>query len=73
LISNEEVMTIKVDGTYETQLFLLNQFQLSFDFYFRWITWFPKFILFMHMHMQDHDNMSVLYVPHQKKAFAKYR
>jgi hypothetical protein len=25
------------------------------------------------MHMQDHDKMSVLYVPHQKKSFAKYR
>jgi hypothetical protein len=46
---------------------------LSFLFYFFWITWFSKFILFMHMHMRDHDNMPVLYVPHQKKAFAKYR
>jgi hypothetical protein len=27
----------------------------------------------MHMHMQDHDNMSVLCMPHQKKDFAKYR
>jgi hypothetical protein len=27
----------------------------------------------MHMHMQNHDNMPVLYVPHQKKTFAKYR
>jgi hypothetical protein len=27
----------------------------------------------MHIHMQNHDNMWVLYVPHQKKTFAKYR
>jgi hypothetical protein len=27
----------------------------------------------MHMHMRDHDKMLILYVPHQKKSFAKYR
>jgi hypothetical protein len=27
----------------------------------------------MHMHMRDHDNMLILYVPHQKKFFVKYR
>jgi hypothetical protein len=27
----------------------------------------------MHMHMRDHDKMLVLYVPHQKKSFTKYR
>jgi hypothetical protein len=27
----------------------------------------------MHMHMQNHDNIPVLYVPHKKKSFAKYR
>jgi hypothetical protein len=27
----------------------------------------------MHVPMQDHDNMPILYVPHQKKSFAKYR
>jgi hypothetical protein len=26
----------------------------------------------MHMHMQDHDKMPVLCIPHQKKCFAKY-
>jgi hypothetical protein len=26
----------------------------------------------MHMLMQDHDNISTIYVPHQKKSFAKY-
>ncbi len=37
------------------------------------VTFFSKFYFFMHMHMRDHDKMSVLYVPHQKKSFAKYR
>jgi hypothetical protein len=32
-----------------------NRFQVPFDFNFRWIEWFSKFILFMHMHMQNHD------------------
>jgi hypothetical protein len=27
----------------------------------------------MHMHMQDHDKISVIYVSHQNKSFAKYR
>jgi hypothetical protein len=54
-------------------MFDLNQLQVSFGYNFHCIRGFPKFILFMHMHMQDHDNMSVLYVPHQKKTFAKYR
>jgi hypothetical protein len=27
----------------------------------------------MHTHMQGHDKILVLYVPHQKKSFAKYR
>jgi hypothetical protein len=27
----------------------------------------------MHMHMQDHNNMSVIYVPHRNKSFGKYR
>jgi hypothetical protein len=41
-----------------------NRFRVSFGYNFHWITWLPKFILFMHMHMRDHDKMSVLYVPH---------
>jgi hypothetical protein len=32
-----------------------NRFQVSFSFNFRWIEWFSMFILFMHMHMRDHD------------------
>jgi hypothetical protein len=39
---------------------------------FHWINWFSKFIFFMHILMQDHDNTLVLYVPHQKKSFAQY-
>jgi hypothetical protein len=26
----------------------------------------------MHMLMHDHDNILIIYVPHQKKSFAKY-
>jgi hypothetical protein len=42
------------------------RFQVSFGSNFHWVEGFSKFILFMHMHMQYHDKMPVLYVPHQK-------
>jgi hypothetical protein len=40
----------------------LNRFQVSFGYNFRWIKQCSKFIFFMHMLMQDHDSMPVLYV-----------
>jgi hypothetical protein len=40
-------------------------FKLRLVFKFRSIRWFPKF---MHMHMRNHDNMLILYVPHQRKV-----
>jgi hypothetical protein len=51
----------------------LNRFQVSFGYNFGWIKWFSKFILFIHMHMQNYDRMLVLHIPHQKKTFVKYR
>jgi hypothetical protein len=54
-------------------IFNLKQFQVTFGFNFHWLEGFSKFILFGHMHMQDHDKTPVLYIPHQNKSFAKYR
>jgi hypothetical protein len=55
------------------RLKLVGLTKISFGFNFCWIKQFSKFILFMHMHMWDHDKMPVLCIPHQKKSFAKYR
>jgi hypothetical protein len=44
-----------------------------FRFQLLLIEWFSKFILFMHMHMQDHDKCRSYTFLTQKKRFAKYR
>jgi hypothetical protein len=45
----------------------------KFGYNFHWTGWLSKFILFIHMHMQDHNKVPIIYVPHQKKSFVKYR
>jgi hypothetical protein len=53
-------------------VFNSNRFQVPFGFNFCWIEWFSKFILLMHMHMQNHDNDSPIRSS-QKENFTTYR
>jgi hypothetical protein len=51
----KKLWPIEVDRTYKIRFFNSNWFQVPFDSHFRWIEWFSKIILFMHMHMQNYD------------------
>jgi hypothetical protein len=53
-------------------IFKSKRLQLSFGSNFHWVEGFSKFILFIHMHMQDHDK-SQSYMFLTKRNFAKYR
>jgi heme/copper-type cytochrome/quinol oxidase subunit 4 len=52
-------------------IFNLNRFQVSFGFNFCWIEWFSKFILFMHMHMQNDDKYWSYSFLTKRKAFGE--